>query len=199
VIFDAFTQVAGWTTSTHGGTGLGLAITRRLVELMGGKIRLESTLGAGSRFTFTALLGMVPAADAAFPVLIDTQILVVDRNPLSREHIAALLRVGQAQVATVPDAQQAHALLARAPAASLDVVIVNPGSRDGGPAALVTALRAVPRLAQVPFVGLVTRLHVRGDAVLDQFAATVPKPIKRQTLLATLAKVLGAEPASIAG
>jgi PAS domain S-box-containing protein len=96
LIFEAFTQVDGSTTRTHGGTGLGLAIVAHLVRQMEGRIWVESTLGAGTAFHFTVQLpvGQAALADARAVVplpLKDLRVLVVDDNAGNRRILRAML------------------------------------------------------------------------------------------------------------
>lgn len=109
-MFDAFSQGDTSTSRRHGGTGLGLAIARRLSDLMGGVISVDSTLGKGSTFRFLCPLqrsaGDAGSAPAAPPNLRGLAVLLVDDNASVRQ---ALLRAGQAlqwQMATAASAAE---------------------------------------------------------------------------------------------
>jgi signal transduction histidine kinase/DNA-binding response OmpR family regulator/HPt (histidine-containing phosphotransfer) domain-containing protein len=87
-LFQPFTQADMSTTRKHGGTGLGLTICRRLVELMGGRIWLESEPGVGSSFYFTVWVGVgsdKPARRLIPERLAKLRVLIVDDNPTARE------------------------------------------------------------------------------------------------------------------
>ncbi len=110
-LFQSFTQVDSSTTRRYGGTGLGLAISKRLVEMMGGSMQVESEVGCGSTFTFSIL--------ADLPVLPDLPDLSEGENTLQeRTQHEVVTELDGKQVLIVDDNQTNLAILC-APIAAL--------------------------------------------------------------------------------
>ncbi|MEA3207368.1 MAG: hypothetical protein QOE70_425 [Chthoniobacter sp.] len=119
LIFEAFAQADGTTTRTYGGTGLGLAIASELVRQMGGRLWVESTVGAGTTFHFTALLSarptLAPNVRQVDPrPLAGRRVLVVDDNVENRRILGAMLAHWRMQPSVVASGEAALVELVRA-------------------------------------------------------------------------------------
>ena len=114
-VFERFTQADGSTTRLYGGTGLGLAISRQLIELMGGRIWVESSLGKGSVFYFTVHFGITEcqSAHAASPgiELMGMQTMLVSSNEGSRRFVEEALQSLGATVSVIRDEESALTVL----------------------------------------------------------------------------------------
>ncbi len=195
-LFESFVQADTSTTRRFGGTGLGLAICRRLVQIMGGEIGVESRPGAGSCFWFTLPLPMAEPPPAPPPSmdLSGLHALIVEDNPINQRVYQEQLRSFGMRTEVVGEPRQALDRIRAAAAAGdpfriglLDYMM--PGM-DGEQVA--RQILADPAFASLPLV-LLTSSGQRGDSERLQragFSAYLVKPVLIDTLRQCLARIL---------
>jgi CheY-like chemotaxis protein len=196
-LFQAFSQADASTTRRYGGTGLGLAISARLVRLMGGRVWLESALGQGSTFHFTARFGLSaePAVRQPPVQLYGLPVLVVDDNATNRRILQAVLAswgmsptAAESGPAALEALRQAHA--ARNPFA-LAVVDVRMPDMDG--LTLAARIKEDADLAGTTLILLSSAARREDTEACRRLgvAAWLTKPVKQSTLLDAIMTALG--------
>jgi signal transduction histidine kinase/HPt (histidine-containing phosphotransfer) domain-containing protein len=197
-LFQAFVQVDPSTTRNFGGTGLGLAISRRLLELMGGKLWLESEAGRGSTFHFTipAQAGvpeasLYQAADGLLPQLSGLRVLIVGSATGTRQVIENHCRKWQMVTRTAGTA--AEALRQVAQEEPFDAVLVDARVAEADGVSVACEIRRAEKGAVLP-LGLIcaNRLNKRSPGIAEAgIAAVLIKPVKPAQFKDLLLELLG--------
>ncbi|MDW5444695.1 response regulator [Polaromonas sp. SM01] len=195
-LFQAFTQVDTSTTRKYGGTGLGLAICKRLVELMGGEIGVDSVLGKGSTFWFT--IQAPPAVLPALPGTVDAaalqgkHVLVIDDHVTNVRVLTRQLQLWGMQVRSAESGAQALQGLAQVNATPPDIIITDMHMPEMDGVTLARTIKAQPTLAKVPLVLLTSGFMPPGHEAAQLFEARLLKPARQKQLFDTLARCLSA-------
>ena len=192
-LFASFSQVDASTTRRYGGTGLGLAISKRLVELMGGLLQVESEVGKGSTFhiSLTARGAKVPArisAEDALPRLSGKRILVVDDNATNREIVSRQARSWGMEPVAVELPSQALALIEAGEHFDVAVLDMLMPEMDG--IALARELRRLKDERELPLLLLTSLGRVPQARSSGEFAVQLAKPLKASQLYDALISVL---------
>jgi len=202
LIFDPFSQADSSTTRKYGGTGLGLTISSRLVEMMGGKIWVESELARGSQFHFTTRLGIadtkvIEVGSIAPPeILRAVKVFVVDDNRTNRRILEGMLGRWEMKSSSAQDGEEALTKLAEAQEAGAPFALIlmdmHMPKMDGFE--LIERIRQGKDSCTATIMMLTSAGH-RGDAARCQdlgVAAYLLKPIRQSELREAIARVLGA-------
>jgi signal transduction histidine kinase len=188
-IFDSFTQADTSTTREFGGTGLGLTISRRLIEIMGGRIWVESKIGEGSQFHFTLRLGKATAPEVALagampPVILrGVKVLIVDDNRTNRRILEGLLQRWGMNPTTSSDGEMALAELAgaRESGAPYGLILTDMHMPRMDGFALVEHINELPELSTSTIM-MLTSGGQRGDATRCEelgISAYLLKPVRQ--------------------
>ena len=197
-LFQAFEQADASTTRQHGGTGLGLAISKRLALLMDGDVGVESAMGHGSTFWFTARLGNgTGSRRVAAPADIrGRRVLTIDDNPQARAVLSSMLTDMTFEADEAPSGEEGIEMVRGAAAAGKPYEIVFVDWQMPGLDGFETGkrIRALPNLKVHPQLVMVTaygREEVLKQAEENSFANILIKPVTASMLFDSAIGVLG--------
>ncbi len=193
--FSTFTQVDSSATRAFGGTGLGLSIVKRLAQMMGGTVGVDSEPGKGSKFWCTARLEIAESKSAAGPRLNRPErVLIVDDSAASRLALSSELQAHGFSVETCSGADGVAAALTAASAAGkpFAVVLIDELMRGSDGQALAMKLRADlgPRAPKLVLMSLIGTPHSPRTLEKQGFAACISKPVREGDLIGCIDSIL---------
>ncbi len=197
-LFKSFQQVDASTTRHYGGTGLGLAICKRLAELMGGKIWVESDAGKGSTFHFTILAKAAAASappnwHAQQPQLVGKRLLIIEDSPTNQRIMNQRCAQWGMTVETAANSSDALAMLSQGNL--YDAVILDLQLLNADALALAEEIRKRPSGHYVPLL-LLSAIRPSGEETRPQsgnISVSVHKPIRPAQLLDALCRAMSVQ------
>ncbi len=196
-LFEPFSQADGSTTRNYGGTGLGLTICRQLVNLMGGELSVQSSIGNGSIFSFSILFEKAPALPflRSSADLRGTRVLVVDDNETARDVLRDALESFNFQVTTVASGQEALEELKRSSSSDTtpyQLVLMDwkMDGMDGIEASKRIRQLASPRIPTIIMVTAYGREEVMQQADQIGLDGFLIKPVNRSLLFDSIMDAL---------
>jgi len=201
-LFQAFEQADASTTRQHGGTGLGLAISKRLAQLMGGDVGVDSQMGKGSTFWFTARLGngVVAPRRANAPDLRGRRVLIIDDNSQARAVLSSMLTSMTFEADEAPAGLEGIEMVRHAAEINRPYEIVFVDWQMPGLDGFETGkrIRALPDLPLRPKLVMVTaygREEVLKQAEENAFENILIKPVTASMLFDSVVEALDASSA----
>jgi len=186
-LFKPFSQVDASMTRRYGGTGLGLVISKRLSEMMGGRMWVESIEGAGSTFYFTVRVKLAPSDTVvSLPVesaeLAGKRLLVVDDNATNRQNLTLQAQSWGMQIICVAESAQALEWIAQGE--QFDIAVIDMQMPDMDGLSLASHIHSLPNTQELPLVMLksVGKLIEEELGERSDFVTFLSKPIKRSQL-----------------
>ncbi|MDX1428799.1 MAG: response regulator, partial [Rhodothermales bacterium] len=196
-LFQSFSQVDASTSRRYGGTGLGLVISKRLCEMMGGTMWVESEVGKGTTFYFTirgqgALAPSRAYLHAVEPKLEGKRMLIVDDHPTNRVILTVQSR--EWGMLPTPLASPIEALECLARGERFDIAILDMQMAEIDGAALAKKIRERWGPTELPLVMLTSIGELQSDAEQSDFEAFLTKPIKPSQLYNVLVSIFADQP-----